>query len=237
MQSKYATEHTHTHTHTHANTHTCTHLPSFGFAAVLRPCDPPIGGESKARFHLPGQVCLSFALRCACLVVTSWEACKPSAGEHTRDDLSGAIRRYPLLMLTLFLECNAIAPLAGPYVLYMYVPLHPVTTMRRGWTLTGHAHTHTCTHTHAHTHMHTHTHTHTHMHTHAHTQHTHMHTHTHIPAYTHAHTHIHTRTHTHAQHTHTYTHKHTHIKHLRDACVISVFQPIFKLIAHYSFSP
>ena len=126
---------THTYTHTHTNMHTQTHAHTF-LPSVLLPfygyATPLIGGESKARFHLLGQVCLSFALRCACLVVTSWEACKPSAGEHTRDDLSGAIRQCPVLMLTLFLKCNAIAPLAGPYVLYMYVPLHPVTTMRWG---------------------------------------------------------------------------------------------------------
>ena len=33
-----------------------THLPSFGWAAVTRPRDPPQGGESKAKFHLLGHV-------------------------------------------------------------------------------------------------------------------------------------------------------------------------------------
>ena len=92
-----------------------------------------------------------------------WEACKASAPVQARHELSGTIDQCPLLSFTLFLACNAIAPLARSikYSCYTRSPLWGGVGLMTGThTTVCTYHTHTRTHTKL-THIHVCTRTHT----------------------------------------------------------------------------
>ena len=82
-----------------------------------------------------------FALLSVQTCFSSPESAESSAGGRARGEPSDAIGRHPVLEINVLLACDAIAPLAGNAV-------HPVTTMRRGWTCNRAIYTYNIAHVH-----------------------------------------------------------------------------------------
>jgi hypothetical protein len=114
------------------------------YSAVLRQLGATGTLPSDRTFHVlkNQKERLCFAPLCAGFT-TFRETCKLFVGEHSREALSGAIERHPVLKLTLFLECNAIPPLVS----YAITPSHHCEVGIGLVTRRAHTYTHTLAYT------------------------------------------------------------------------------------------